>query len=100
MQLGNWGAPLLAKAAKNDVFRSHWIAMPAKLHLADHAPSRAPLQIELRTGEEPLTIEARAGEVHIHAGAAREPELVLSGTLQVILGLLVGKLDGGRAPQD
>jgi len=44
----------LAKAAKSDAFRGHWIAMPTKVHLAEHAPSRAPLQIELRAGDEPF----------------------------------------------
>ncbi len=97
LQLGNWGAPLLAKAAKSDTFRSHWIVLPAKLHLADQAPTRAPLQIELRAGDEPLTIEAGSGEVHIHVGPARDPELILSGTPQVILGVLLGKLDFAAA---
>jgi len=87
----NGGVPLLAKAAKNDAFRSHWIVLPAKLYLSDHASSRPPMQIELRAGDEPLTIEACAGEVHVHPGVARDPELVLSGTPQVILGPLLPK---------
>src|SRR5574337_1653868 len=28
MELGRWGAPLLAKPGKKDRFRSHWLALP------------------------------------------------------------------------
>jgi DNA-binding HxlR family transcriptional regulator len=97
LQLGQWGAPLLAKTAKSDAFRSHWMALPAKLHLKDQAPSRPPIRIELRTSDEPVTIETRDGEVHTRPGAARDPDLVLSGTPQVVLRLLLGKMDFAAA---
>jgi len=97
LQLGSWGAPLLAKAAKSDAFCSHWMSLPLKLRLKDQAPDRPPIRIELRTGDEPLTIETRDGEVHTRPGAARDPDLVLSGAPQVVLGLLLGKLDFSAA---
>jgi DNA-binding HxlR family transcriptional regulator len=97
LQLGQWGAPLLAKPVKSDAFCSHWMALPAKLHLKDQAPNRPPIRIELRTGDQPLTIETRDGEVHTRLGAARDPDLVLSGTPRVVLGLLLGKLDFAAA---
>ena len=92
LQLGNWGAPLLATASKKDAFCSHWMSLPLRQHLRDHAPRRAPIEIELRTGDEPLTICTRNGEVIARPGAAQTPDLVLRGTPRVLLGLLLGKL--------
>jgi DNA-binding HxlR family transcriptional regulator len=98
LQLGNWGAPLLAKASKKDTFRSHWMALPIRLHLKDRTPDKAPIRIEVRTGEdEPLTIETRGGEIRTLPGAAETPDLVLSGSSPVVLGLLFGKLDFAAA---
>jgi DNA-binding HxlR family transcriptional regulator len=92
LQLGNWGAPLLATASKKDAFCSHWMALPLRQHLRDHAPRRAPIEIELRTGDEPLTISTRHGQLIARPGAAQTPDLVLRGTPRVVLGLLLGKL--------
>jgi DNA-binding HxlR family transcriptional regulator len=93
LQLGRWGAPLLAQAPKRDSFRAHWLALPAKLHLKDNAPGRPPMSIELRTGDEPVSINAADGAVQVMPGSARNPDLVLTGAPQSVLGLLFGKLD-------
>lgn len=97
MQLGSWGAPLLTKSPKSDVFCSHWIALPLKQHLEDQASGQPPVEIELRAGDEPLTIEPREGAVHVRPGSARDPDLVLTGAPRVLLGLLLGKLDWAAA---
>jgi DNA-binding HxlR family transcriptional regulator len=92
-QLGRWGGPLLSKRARNDVFRSHWLALPIKLHLSDRTPDRPPITIELRTGEEPMIIETVDGTVRTRPGFAENPDAVLSGPPQLIVGVLTGKLD-------
>jgi len=97
LQLGLWGAPLLAKSAKNDSFRSHWLALPAKLHLRDTAPGRPAISIELRTGDEPVTLETADGGVRLRPGAAVNPDLVLNGPHKVVLDLLFGKIDWSAA---
>jgi DNA-binding HxlR family transcriptional regulator len=97
LQLGNWGAPLLAKATKTDSFRSHWLALPVKLHLRDTAPDRPAISIELRTGDDPVTLEIAAGCVRLRPGAARNPDLVLSGPHKIMLDLLFGKVDWAAA---
>ncbi len=97
MELGRWGAPLLAKAARTDAFSTHWLALPLKLHLVDQAPEGPPVTIELRTGDELMTITAADGVVTARLGRAEHADAVLSGSPQLVLGLLAGKLDLGQA---
>src|SRR5947209_3321244 len=82
-ELGRWGAPLMAEAAGDAAFRSRWLQLPVELFLSDRAPDRPPVQIELRTGDEPMTIRTGGGEVRAHPGAAEDPDLVLSGAPQL-----------------
>jgi len=91
-QLGRWGGPLLAKPARNDAFRSHWLSLPAKHNLRDQAPDRPPITIEVRTGGEPLLIETVDGGVRTRPGPAQTPDAVISGTPQLVVGVLTGKL--------
>jgi DNA-binding HxlR family transcriptional regulator len=99
-ELGRWGVPIMAEGpAGGDVFRSHWLTFPVGEFLADHAPGDPPAEIELRTGEEPVTIQARDGAVQLVRGPAQDPGLVLSARPYVIVGVLAGALDidGARA---
>lgn len=93
MELGRWGSPLLAKAARTDAFCTHWLVPPLKFHLVDQAPEGPPATIELRTGDEPMTISAADGLVSVRLGPAQHADAVLSGSPQLVLGLLAGKLD-------
>lgn len=97
--LGRWGAPLLSQSRRGDAFRTHWLALPARMHLKDHAPERGAVAIELRMGEEPLAIEAIEGKVRARPGPADSPALVLSGRHEVVFGVLMGKM-GFRAAQE
>jgi DNA-binding HxlR family transcriptional regulator len=92
-QLARWGAPLLAKSGRKDAFHIHWLTLPLKFHLVDQAPERRPVSIELRVGDESLTIEAIGGAIHTRPGPAEKPDAVLTGTPQLVLHLLLGKLD-------
>jgi DNA-binding HxlR family transcriptional regulator len=91
--LGSWGAPLLAQAGKGDRFCPHWLVLPIGLYLQDCAPEGPPVCIELRTGDEPLTVEIAQGRVQARPGAAKNPDLVLTGSPQATMGLLFGQLD-------
>ncbi len=92
-ELGGWGGPLLARPARNDTFRSHWLALPAAHCLRDHAPRRPPVTIEVRTGDEPLVLETLHGAVRARPGSALHPDAVVIGTPHVVVGLLTGRLD-------
>jgi DNA-binding HxlR family transcriptional regulator len=90
--LGRWGVPLMAEPAEHASFRQHWLALPVELFLRDADPEASPLAIELRSDGEATTIRAERGTVRTQPGPASEPDLVLSGHPQVLLGLLSGRL--------
>jgi DNA-binding HxlR family transcriptional regulator len=91
--LGQWGAPMLGDASDEALFRSHWLVLPLRSYLADHAPNRPPVTIEVRTGEQPLTIEAVDGEIRVRTGTAATPDVTISGRPQVVAPLLLGHID-------
>jgi len=91
-QIGRWGAPLLDTAPSSDVFCSHWIAMPAR-HLRDNEPNGPPIRIELRAGDEPVTIEAANGTVRVRPGPAESPDAVLTGSPRLLKSVLRGQID-------
>jgi DNA-binding HxlR family transcriptional regulator len=92
-ELVRWGVPLMSEPVGEDAFRSRWLELPVELFRTDRAPERAPTVIELRTGEEPMTVRAAGGEVRTSLGSAENPDLVLSGNPQLILGVLSGRLE-------
>jgi DNA-binding HxlR family transcriptional regulator len=99
--LGRWGMPYMEHGpGPEDVFCARWLAWPAELMLNDSEPSSPPVSIELRTGEEPMLVEANEGQIHVRAARANDiPDTVLEGTPHVVLGVLSGKLDLARARQ-
>jgi DNA-binding HxlR family transcriptional regulator len=92
VELGRWGSPLMAEPVADDAFRGHWLSFPVDVFLADREPDGPSLEIEVRFGEEPMTIAALEGKLHVRPGSAVDADLVLSGTPQVLLGALTGKL--------
>jgi hypothetical protein len=62
------------------------------MHLKDHSPEGPPVAIELRVGDESLTIEAAEGKVRARPGRAEDPVLVLSGRYDLVFGVLMGKI--------
>jgi DNA-binding HxlR family transcriptional regulator len=91
-QLGRWGAALLATPGKRDRFRSHWLALPARLHLRDRQPRSPAVTLEVRAGGRPLVIEAAAGKVGTRVGAAEAPDARLAGPAELVVALIVGRL--------
>jgi hypothetical protein len=49
--------------------------------------------IELRPGAELMTIDLRDGQVHTRPGAAENPDLILTGTPEQLVGVLTGQLE-------
>jgi DNA-binding HxlR family transcriptional regulator len=97
LQIGRWGAPLMKDAPKSDAFCAHWIALPARSNLRDHAPDKPPVVIELRAGDEPVTVTAAKGSVRVRTGAAKNPAAVVSGAPRLVYALLKGEMDLVRA---
>jgi DNA-binding HxlR family transcriptional regulator len=96
-ELGRWGVPLMLETTPQEEFRSHWLSLPVELFLADTSPDHLPTTIEVRTGEQPVLIEARDGAISTRPGSSEHADAVLSGPPQLVLGLLSGALDADEA---
>lgn len=91
--LGRWGGPLLVDAPEDDVFRSHWLALPAQYSLLDSNPSLPPIAIEVRTGDQAMLLETVDGTVRARAGTTEHPDAVMSGPPKLVVGVLLGAID-------
>jgi DNA-binding HxlR family transcriptional regulator len=97
LALGRWGAPLLPQASEEDEFQTHWISLPLEVYLADHRPEAPPVAIEVRTGDEPLVIEAKEGTVTTRVGTVEHPDGTLTGPPRLVMGVLAGRLSVEQA---
>jgi len=91
--LGRWARPLMAEGMKGDAFRAEWMALPTQLYLTDRDPDRAPVAVEVRSGQQPMVVEARDGAIRTRLGPAADPDVVLTGKADVALALLLGRVD-------
>jgi DNA-binding HxlR family transcriptional regulator len=89
--LGTWGGKLMAKPQGADEFRSHWLALPIS-RLTDSTPDGPPVTIEIRTGDQPLIVETIDGGVGVRIGTAEDPDVVLAGPPDAVLGVLQSRL--------
>lgn len=96
-ELGRWGTPLLAQADSTDEVRGHWIALPAEIYLRDGEPRKPPVSLEVRTGDEPLTLTTSAGKIISRLGTVEEPDAVLTGGAREVAAVLLGGLSLVRA---
>ena len=93
LQLGLWGVPLLAGAAKDDARQPHWLVLPLRLLLVDSQPEEPDVHIELRVGGEPITIGAARGAIDVRLGVADHADAVVTGKPERVLQLFAGRMD-------
>jgi DNA-binding HxlR family transcriptional regulator len=96
-ELVRWGVPLMADQKPDDVVRSHWLAVAIEMMLQDRTPDADKVTLEIRTGDQPIAIEAGDGALDITLGPATDPDASLAGPPKPILGLLLGSLDRAGA---
>jgi DNA-binding HxlR family transcriptional regulator len=89
--LGVWGGELMARPRPHDEFRAHWLALPIS-RLTDRSPSQSPIMIQIHTGDQPLIVETLDGSVRARLGIAENPNAVLRGPPDIIIGVLRGQL--------
>ena len=77
---------------EHDVYRDHWLALPIRLFVNGRTPDQPPITIELRAGAEPITVEIGKGKLHTRPRAAENPDLILTGATQLVVGVLTGQL--------
>jgi DNA-binding HxlR family transcriptional regulator len=95
--VGRWAFPLMGQLAEGETFRSHWIAHPIAALFPGTDTSRPDLTIEVRCGDQPMTIRSAEGRVSVQAGPARAPDLVLTGPPDATIGLLARRIDAEQA---
>lgn len=91
--LFRWGLALMGEQNPDDAVRSHWLAGALQQTLTDHSPEQPAVQIELAIGDQPIVIHACDGAIRSCIGTASDPDAVLSGEPQPVMGLLLGRLD-------
>ena len=91
--LFRWGLPLMTEQQPDDAVRSHWLAGALEETLTDHSPEQPPIEIELRTGDQPIVIQTSDGAIRATVGAASDPAATLTGEPRPIMGLLLGLLE-------
>jgi DNA-binding HxlR family transcriptional regulator len=98
--LFRWGLPLMTEQKPGDAVQSHWLAGALEETLTDHSPERPPVEIEVRTGDQPIVIRTHDGAIRTSVGAANDPDATLAGEPRPIMGLLLGLLDLEGAQAD
>jgi hypothetical protein len=83
----------MAAGMKGDAFRAEWMALPTQLYLSDRDPARAPVAVEVRSGQQPMVVEAREGAIRTRLGPATDPDVVITGRADLALALLLGRID-------
>jgi DNA-binding HxlR family transcriptional regulator len=97
VELGRWGIPFMAEPADELAFRAHWLSILADLYPVDLEPDGPPVTIELRGGDQSMVMETVDGAVQTRRGSAANADLILTGTPQLILGVVSGRLDLAEA---
>jgi DNA-binding HxlR family transcriptional regulator len=92
-ELVRWGAPLMLAGQGTDAFRARWLEVPLQLMFGGIDQERPELQVEVRTGDEVLTLSSTAGSVEVRTGPAPSPDVVVTGRPELIVGLMSGALD-------
>src|SRR5690349_17958009 len=96
-ELFRWGLPLMTEHAPGEAVRSHWLAGALETMLTDRSPDAPPATVEVRTGDQPVTIVAHAGKVAIRLGPADAADATITGPAREIMGMLLGMLPPAAA---
>lgn len=95
--LGRWAGPLMVKRGKA-AFRPGWLRHMVIARFEGVDAQRKDMTVEMRLPDaEPMSLVSTRGRVHLVAGAAAEPDVVLSGPPDGVAGLLGGRVSGVEA---
>jgi len=92
LELGRWGAPLLADFA-GEAFRGEWLALPAGEFLSDHEPDQPPISVAVAAADERFAIEVDGGQVRIVPDWPRDPAATIRAAPDALVKLLTGRLE-------
>ncbi|MEO6835445.1 MAG: winged helix-turn-helix transcriptional regulator [Candidatus Tumulicola sp.] len=97
LELGRWGAPLLAEAPASDAFLGQWLAWPVELCLRDREPNHPPTAIQVLVGDEAVVVETRDGAIRTRLGRAERADAALAGPRGLVVAALMGTLSLNEA---
>jgi DNA-binding HxlR family transcriptional regulator len=95
--LGEWAGPLMTGRARGEAARTRWMVLPAQFYLQDRLPASRPLSIQINGGDESMVIESRDGRVTARTGAIDNPDVTFSGSPELALGIMMGRLSPADA---
>jgi DNA-binding HxlR family transcriptional regulator len=96
--LGRWAGPLMAKPRGEDHFRPNWMRHMVVARFEGVDPLRKDMSVELRCGDEPpVTLISTHGKVHLVGGGTADPDVVIAGPQEPVVGLLLGRISRSEA---
>lgn len=95
--LGRWAGPLMAQPRGADHFQLPWLHHMVVARFEGHDPDRKELTVELCTDNEVFTLESLNGYVALTEGRAPEPDIILIGPTEPVVGYLLGRISVERA---
>jgi DNA-binding HxlR family transcriptional regulator len=90
--LGKWGAAQMRDEDRRKPFLSHWMVMPLRAALSDCRPDDQPLKIALHADGEAIAVIAVGGKVDVEIAEVANPDALVAGPGQTILGFMLGKI--------
>jgi DNA-binding HxlR family transcriptional regulator len=96
-ELGKWAGPLMTGRRKSERVRTRWMVLPAQFYLEDRLPTDEPVAIQINGGDESMVIESRDGRVRARDGVVANPDLTLSGSPELALGIMMGRVTAADA---
>ena len=97
LELGLWGAPLLARGPKGTALQPHWLVLPLKRLVKLRKPQAGSACIEVRAGRDVIAIELAGRAVNVRLGAPRRADVIVTGKPDRLLEFFAGKIDAAAA---
>lgn len=95
--LGRWAGPLMTGRLKREHVRTRWMALPAEFYLTDRDPDGPPVAVQIHGGDESIVVESRDGKVRARAGCVADPDVTLTGSPELALGIMMGRVTAAVA---
>ena len=88
---------MMTGRTKSECARTRWMVLPAQLYLEDRLPADKAVAIQINGGDESIVIESRDGKVKARTGQAGDPDLTMTGSPELALGIMMGRLTAANA---
>ena len=95
--LGRWAGPLMAQPRGDDHFQMAWLHHMVIARFDGHDPNRPDLNVELCADDEIFTLESIDGTVTLTPGRSPDPDIILTGPAEPVVGCLLGRITAAQA---